>query len=166
MCWWRVTQGELGKGPPRATRPLPPKARRRKTDKIDTARASKAYEGLKGAEDARKELLKRFSEPIPVTEAMRANLLYRVKRAAAEGKTELKVLQFPVELCTDGGRAINNNEPDWPETLTGVPRQAYEIWRDRLKPAEYRLTAMIVEWPHGLPGDVGFFLSWGEPRAY
>jgi hypothetical protein len=92
---------------------------------------------LKHAEGARKELLERFSKPIPVTDAMRANLLYRVKRAAAEGKWELKVLQFPLELCTDGGRAINNNEPDWPEILTGVPRQAYEVWRDRLKPAEY-----------------------------
>jgi hypothetical protein len=135
-------------------------------DKIDTARASKAYQGIKNAEGAREELLRRLAKPIPVTDAMRTNLLHRVKRAAAEGKTELKVLQFPVELCTDGGRAINNNEPDWPETLTGVPRQAYEIWRDRLKPAEYRLTAMIVEWPHGLPGDVGFFLSWGETRTH
>ena len=134
-------------------------------DKIEMARASKAYEGVKTAESARKELLDKLSKPIPVTDAMRANLVYRVKRAASEGKTELKVLQFPVELCTDSGRAINNNEPDWPETLTGVPRQAYEVWRDRLKPAGYRLTAMIVEWPHGLPGDVGLFLAWGETRA-
>jgi hypothetical protein len=39
------------------------------------------------------------------------------------------------------------------------------MWRDRLKPAGYRLTARIVEWPHGLPGDVGFFLAWGKTRA-
>jgi hypothetical protein len=135
-------------------------------DKIETARASKGYEKVKTAENARKELLDRLSKPIPITDAMRANLVHRVKHAAAEGKTELMVLQFPVELCTDSGRAINNNEPDWPETLTGVPRQAYEVWRDRLKPAGYRLTAMIVEWPHGLPGDVGFFLAWGETRAH
>ena len=133
-------------------------------DKIDTARASQAYGGMKRAEDARKALLDRLSKPITVTEAMRANIRSRVKRAAEEGKTELMVLQFPVELCTDTGRAINNNEPDWPETLTGVPRQAFEVWRDRLKPAGYRLTAMIVQWPHGLPGDVGLFLSWGEQR--
>lgn len=135
-------------------------------DKIDTARASEAYQNVKHAEDARKELLDRLSKPITVTDAMRANLVFRVKRAATEGKTELKVLQFPVELCTDMGRAINNSEPDWPETLTGVPRQAFEVWRDRLKPAGYRLTAMIVEWPHGLPGDVGFFLNWGELQPH
>jgi hypothetical protein len=95
---------------------------------------------------------------------MRASVLSRLKKAAADGLSELKVLQFPVELCTDSGRAINNNEPDWPDTLTGVPRQAYEVWRDRLKPAGYSLSAMIVEWPHGMPGDVGLFLGWHKPK--
>jgi len=23
---------------------------------------------------------------------------------------------------------------------------------------------MIIEWPAGLPGDVGFFLKWGEAK--
>jgi hypothetical protein len=26
------------------------------------------------------------------------------------------------------------------------------------------LKAMIVEWPGGLPGDVGFFLQWGDAK--
>ena len=51
-----------------------------------------------------------------------------------------------------------------PETLTGRPRQAYELWRDQLRSAGFRLSAMIVEWPGGLPGDVGFFLKWGEAK--
>lgn len=130
--------------------------------KIELARVSQSLEGMKSAEDARKALLDRFSQPIEITDSVRARLLDRVKRAAADGKKELLVMQFPVELCTDGGRAINNTEPDWPDTLTGVPRQAYEIWRDRLKPAGYRLSAMIVAWPRGMPGDVGFFLAWGD----
>jgi len=133
-------------------------------DKIDTARASTAYRDMRSAEDARKELMDKMSKPVTVTEQMRANVLSRIKKAAAEGQTELKVLQFPVELCTDLGRAINNNEPDWPDTLTGVPRQAYEAWRDRLKPAGYRLSALIVEWPQGMPGDVGLFLGWSKPK--
>jgi hypothetical protein len=134
-------------------------------DKIDTARASAAFKDMRTAEDARKLLMEKMSKRIEVTDQMRSNLLSRIKAAAVEGKNELMVLQFPVELCTDQGRAINNNEPEWPETLTGVPRQAYEVWRDKLKPAEYRLTAMIVEWPHGMPGDVGLFLGWGKPKA-
>lgn len=129
-------------------------------DKIEAARASAAFKSMNSAEAARKELMDKLSKPVVVTEEMRLNLIARVKRAAAEGQHELMVLQFPVELCTDTGRAINNNESDWPETLTGVPRQAYEVWRDRLKDAGYSLSAMIVEWPHGMPGDVGLFLGW------
>jgi hypothetical protein len=112
------------------------------SDKILTARASKASENMKGGLDARKKLLARFSKPIEITDEVRNRLLSRLRSAAAEGLTELMVLQFPVELCTDQGRAVNNNESDWPETLTGVPRQAYEVWRDRLKPAGYRLSAL------------------------
>lgn len=134
-------------------------------DKIDTARASSAFKDMRSAEDARKIVMDKMSKPVVVTDEMRSNVLSRIKKAATEGQSELKVLQFPVELCTDLGRAINNNEPDWPETLTGVPRQAYEVWRDKLKPAGYRLTATIVEWPHGMPGDVGLFLGWSKPKA-
>ena len=74
------------------------------------------------------------------------------------------VLRFPCALCTDKGRGINNADKDWPETLTGRPRQAYKFWRDHLRPAGYRLKAMIIEWPGGLPGDVGFFLQWGDAK--
>jgi len=83
-----------------------------------------------------------------------------VKLAAERGQSELMIGRFPVELCTDHGRAINNSEADWSETLTGLPRQAYEVFRDKLQPLGYHLKALIVEWPGGLPGEVGMFLSW------
>jgi hypothetical protein len=73
-------------------------------------------------------------------------------------------MRFPTALCSDKGRAINNSDKDWPETLTGRPKQAYELWRDQLKAAGYSLSAMIVEWPGGMPGDVGFFLKWGQQQ--
>ncbi len=135
-------------------------------DKIDMARASKAYGSMKVAEDARKKLLDKLSKPLTITEDMRVNFRTQVRQAAEDGKNELMVLQFPVELCTDTGRAINNNEPDWPETLTGVPRQLFELWRERMKPHGYRMSAMIVEWPNGMPGDVGLFVGWGEIRRH
>lgn len=81
-------------------------------------------------------------------------------RAAERGERQMQILRFPNELCTDGGRAINNTEPDWPDTLTGIPRQVYEMWRDHLAPLGYRLAASIVAFPHGMPGDVGLFLEW------
>jgi hypothetical protein len=133
---------------------------------MQMAKAAKSVEGMDRAEKAQKELVKRLSEPIELTPERLAeiieNLKAKVRAAVKREETELMVMRFPVALCTDKGRAINNAEPDWPETLTGRPRQAYELWRDKLKPAGYGLGAMIVEWPGGLPGDVGFFLRWGQ----
>lgn len=132
------------------------------------ARASAALSGMDSAEKARLALVKTLSEPLNLTpETLKEigdRLMGKLRAAAQRGETELLVMRFPVALCDDRGRAINNSEADWPQTLRGRPRQAYEFWRDRLKPAGYQLKAMIIEWPGGLPGDVGFFLKWDEKR--
>ena len=132
------------------------------------AKASKSLEGMDRAEKARQDLIKQMAEPIDLTPERLKEILQPLKsklRAAAErGQTELMVMRFPNALCTDHGRAINNSDPSWPETLTGRPRQAYELWRDQLRNAGFRLSAMIIEWPGGLPGDVGFFLKWGDTK--
>jgi hypothetical protein len=83
-----------------------------------------------------------------------------VKGAAERGERELLALRFSSEYCTDGGRAINNAEPDWPETLTGFAKRAYEFWRKELEPHGYKLRAQIMDFPGGVPGDVGIFLKW------
>ena len=135
---------------------------------MDMAKAMKEVDAMDRAEKARNELIKSLSTPIDVTpekiKEVTATLLRKLRGAARRGVGDLMVMRFPSALCTDRGRAINNSEPDWPETLTGRPRQAYEFWRDHLRPAGYRLKAMIVEWPGGLPGDVGFFLQWGDRK--
>jgi hypothetical protein len=63
-------------------------------------------------------------------------------------------------LCTDRGRSINNADPDWPTTLTGFAKKAYDYYEDELRPLGYKLTAEIVTWPDGLPGDVAMSLKW------
>jgi hypothetical protein len=135
---------------------------------MQLAKASKSVEGMDRAEKARQDLIKRLAENIDLTPERLKEIMQPLKsklRAAAErGQTELMVMRFPNALCTDKGRAINNSDPAWPETLTGRPRQAYELWRDQLKPAGFRLSAMIIDWPGGLPGDVGFFLKWGDAK--
>jgi hypothetical protein len=135
---------------------------------MTTANASNEVEAMDRADKARKELIKSLSAEIEITPAklqeVTTTLLQKLRKAAERGETELMVMRFPCELCTDKGRAINNAEAGWPETLIGRPRQAYEFWRNQLQPAGYRLTAMIVEWPGGLPGDVGFYLGWGAPK--
>jgi hypothetical protein len=133
---------------------------------MDMAKALKEVDAMDRAEKARNELIKSLSTPVDTErlQEVRASLLHKLRSAAQRGARELMVMRFPTALCTDKGRAINNADADWPETLTGRPRQAYEFWRDQLRPAGYRLKALIVEWPGGLPGDVGFFLQWGDAK--
>jgi hypothetical protein len=135
---------------------------------MQMANAMKSVGGMDKAGKAREDLIKRLAEPLDLTPERLKEVLQPLKsklRAAAErGQTELMVMRFPNELCTDKGRAINNADPTWPETLTGRPRQAYELWQNQLRAAGFRLSAMIIEWPRGLPGDVGFFLKWGEAK--
>ncbi|KQQ21263.1 hypothetical protein [Methylorubrum extorquens] len=131
-------------------------------------KAAKALQTEDRAEEARAELIKTLSETIEVTpkkvHEIMTSLLYKLRIAAEQGKNELLVMRFPNVMCSDGGRAINNFESGWPETLTGRPRQAFEFWRDRLQPAGYGLKAVIVNFPDGMPGDVGFLLTW-ETRS-
>lgn len=137
---------------------------------MQAARAGKVNASLDAAEAARAELMKAMATPIELTPervtALRASLVQRMRQAAERGETEMLVMRFPNALCTDHGRAINNREPNWPETLTARPLQAFEFWRDQLRDSGYRLKSMIIDWPGGMPGDVGFFLAWGDVAAH
>jgi hypothetical protein len=131
---------------------------------LEAARATSATDALDQATEARQRLIRHCLQPVEITPERlarhAASVRRRLQEAARNGQTELLLAQFPVELSTDHGRAVNNGDPDWPDTLVGRPRQAIEFWRSHLHPLGYRLAAMIVEWPHGLPGDIGLFLRW------
>lgn len=135
---------------------------------MQMAKAGKSVDGMDRAEKARTELVKRMSEPLDLTPERLKEILQplkaKLKSAAERGQTELMVMRFPNTVCTDKGRAINNGDPSWPDSLTGRPRQAYELWQDQLRNAGFKLSAMIIDWPGGLPGDVGLFLKWGEAK--
>ncbi len=88
-----------------------------------------------------------------------------VANAVKDGKMEAMVYSFPSELCTDSGRAINNNDPRWPETLQGKAKEFYDRYQEFGKPGGYKLKAMVVNFPGGVPGDIGFFLNWAPPAA-
>lgn len=88
-----------------------------------------------------------------------------VESAVRHGEMEALIYSFPSSLCTDDGRAINNAAPNWPETLQGKAKELYDEFERRVKPAGYRLKAMIINFPGGIPGDVGFYLSWAPPIA-
>lgn len=130
----------------------------------DAAKASQAVDALSRVDKARQEYIKRLSQRIEITDERIHRLLRNAKAAAERGEREVLIGRFPVDLCTDRGRAINNAEPDWPKTLTGLPEQVYEVWKEKLQPLGYRLKALIVEWPQGLPGEAGMFLTWPDLR--
>ena len=83
-----------------------------------------------------------------------------VMNAVKNGKYEALVYSFPSDLCTDSGRAINSGDPQWTETLRGKAKQFYERYQKFGKPQGYKLKAMIINFPGGMPGDVGFFINW------
>src|SRR5437868_2823511 len=75
--------------------------------------------------------------------------------AAERGDNHLQVFTFPSELWTDGGRAINDGLPNWPETLVGFAQRAYDFYKAELQPRGYRFRAEIIDFPGGKPGEVG-----------
>lgn len=86
----------------------------------------------------------------------------KVRHAVDNGLFEVLVMRFPSRLCSDRGRAVNNALPDWPETLPQKARDLYEGWKATAQPAGFHLRATILDFPGGMPGDVGLFLNWAE----
>src|SRR5512146_1646072 len=133
-------------------------------EKLALAEAEKAEAAARKraeAEAEKKLLLDKITKPSGVSdeEAMK-RVAVIVNRAVSNGLTEVQVYRFPNALCTDRGRAINQQEPGWEKTLTGLPKEMYEFWDRRLKPLGYKLKVQIVDWPGGMPGDVGITLKW------
>ena len=134
---------------------------------LDMAKASKLLGAMDRAEEARKKLVATLQEEIAVTPEkiaeIKRSLANKTRAAAERGEKEVLVMRFPSELCSDRGRAINNAEPSWPGTLQGKAREVYEAFERHGRPMGFHLKAMIVTFPGGIPGDVGFFLNWAPP---
>jgi hypothetical protein len=133
-------------------------------EKLALAEAAKADEAARkhaAAEAEKKALLDKLTKPSGVSdeEALR-RVSVIVERAVNNGLTEVQVYRFPNALCTDRGRAINQQEPGWETTLTGLPKEMYDFWDRQLRPLGYKLRVQIVDFPDGIPGDVGITLKW------
>lgn len=86
-----------------------------------------------------------------------------IMKAAADGKYEAMIYSFPSTFCDDGGRAINNGLPGWQKTLQGKAKEIMDLFEQIAKPQGYGMKAMIINFPDGMPGDVGLFLTWEPP---
>jgi hypothetical protein len=128
----------------------------------EAAKASAAVKAHAAAEAEKQAFLDRLSKPSGLTDEQvieKANSI--IGRAAENGLTSVQVLRFPNHICTDDGRAIDQNEAGWEKTLTGIPKELHAFWERQLKPAGYHIKYEIIDRPGGMRGDVGVFLSWG-----
>ncbi len=127
----------------------------------EAEKASAASRKQAELESEKKMLLEKITKPSGVSddEALR-RVAAIIERAVSNGLTEVQVYRFPNALCTDRGRAINQQEPGWETTLTGLPKEMYEFWERQLRPRGYKLRVQIVDFPGGMPGDVGITLKW------
>ncbi len=109
----------------------------------------------------RKALLDHLKSPSGVSdeEGVRRGVKL-IERAVSNGLTEVQVHRFPSSLCTDRGRAINQQERGWEDTLTGVPKEIYNLWARHFRDRGYKLRVEIVSFPNGMPGEVAMTLKW------
>ena len=132
--------------------------------KIAAAEAAKASAALKtqaAEEEEKRALLDRLSKPSGLSddEVMhKASII--INRAVENGQMSVQIFRFPNHLCTDNGRAINQAEEGWEKTLTGVPKEIFDFWQRQLKSRGYHIRYEIIDYPGGMPGDVGIILSW------
>lgn len=91
----------------------------------------------------------------------KAHVSAAVRRAVENGLHEIMVVSFPCDWTNDSGRRINNFETDWPESLEGFAKRAYEYHLKELHPAGYKVKAKVLGFTRdGIPKDIGLFLSW------
>jgi|SRR5262245_5893143 len=123
--------------------------------------AAKQARKLAAEEAEKKALLDHFTKPSGVSDEEGIRRAIKIiERAVSNGKTEVEVCRFPNRLCTDRGRAINQQEPGWENTLTGLPKEIYQLWARHFRERGYKLRVEIVNFPGGMPGDVGMTLKW------
>jgi hypothetical protein len=127
----------------------------------EAEKAEEQMRAMAAAEAEKKSLIDELTKPSGLTEEEKVKRAATViQRAVRNGLHEVQVYRFPNILCTDRGRAINQMEKGWEQTLTGIPKEIYQLWQDYLQPRGYKIAYQIIDFPGGVPGDIGIILSW------
>jgi hypothetical protein len=129
--------------------------------KAAAAAEQRAYEAAQKAE--REKLKAAFQERDVQPEAL-DRIAALVAKQIERGEKQALVLQFPSDWLPDQGRGVTNRDPDWHVKLEGFPKRAYAYFEKELAPRGFQLKAEILDWPGGMPGDVGFVLTWKHPE--
>ena len=141
-------------------------------------REKEQEEQLKQRQQEELAVFRERLETFVVTDENRQNVIDRIKRAFERGETELMLTSFPSSFCTDDGRAVINAgappinkpnpkeqmmappEPEWVATMPAGASKVYDFWKQELEPGGFKLSARIIDYPGGMPGNVGLFFSW------
>jgi hypothetical protein len=112
-------------------------------------------------EAEKKALLDKMAKPSGLSDEEAIQRAAKIiERAVSNGLSEVQVYRFPNHMTTDHGRAINQAEPGWEKTLTGVPKEIYDLWNRHFRERGYKLRAEITDFPGGVPGDCALILRW------
>ena len=117
------------------------------------------------AREAHQAELKAFAEKLmtyEITEEDKQRALTKIRRAFENGEKEAMLIRFPSDLCEDQGRRINNRLEGWQETLPGVLKHVHEWWEKELAPGGFTFGARVLDYPGGMPGDIGLFIGWPD----
>ena len=88
--------------------------------------------------------------------------MHNARQAAENGEREFMLLRFPEPIVQRPRPRHQCSEPNWASTLRGEAAEIYLRWERDLKPRGFRLSARVLDFPDGFPGDIGLFLAWGE----
>ncbi len=127
----------------------------------ESEKAEEHAKRLAAAEAEKRAMIEKLSKPSGLSEEEKVKLASTViQRGVRNGLSEVQVYRFPNSLCADHGRAINQMEKGWEKTLTGIPKEIYQLWSDYLQPRGYRIRYQIVDFPGGVPGDISITINW------
>jgi hypothetical protein len=129
------------------------------SSEVETTKLDDEEKFRRKQEETKRELREAFmAQEVHPDVVERVNSAVRI--AARQGHNQLEVMTFPCSYCTDGGRRINNQLPDWPTSLEGFAKRAYEFYGRELKPLGFKLTAQVVSYEGGMPGNITMYLKW------
>jgi hypothetical protein len=129
------------------------------SEEVEVAKVREALARRRKEEEEKHHLRDAFmAEELPPNAMELLNTM--VRRAAEQNRSEILVMTFPAEWCNDKGRRINNGDTDWPQSLQGRAMRAYDFYERHLKELGYKIRVQILNYPDGMPGEIGFFLRW------
>jgi hypothetical protein len=125
---------------------------RKRIAEVEAEKATEFMRKESAAEAEKRELMEKLSNPSGVSDEERMKrAAVIIKRAVGNGLTEVQVGRFPNLLCTDRGRAINQQEAGWENTLTGLPKELYEFWQQHLQSRGYKSNTRSSTFRTGCP---------------